>query len=83
MLRARGHAIRARLEDLDRPGLGVCALGFLHLRAHPIPRKAIGDEHHVAVQAGNAGPAEGQRIDGQLEDLALGGPGGGGAFHLT
>ena len=67
MVGQRLDPIRARLEDLDRPRLGVGALGLADPRPDAVAGDAAGDEHHVAVQARDAGAAEGERVDGQLE----------------
>ncbi len=47
----RRDAVGGGLEDLDRAGLGVGALGLADDGAHAVARQAAGDEHDVAVDA--------------------------------
>ena len=70
-------AIGRGLEDLDRARLGVGALGLADDRAHAVARHGAGDEHDVAVAAGDAVAAVGERVDGELELIAARGAGRG------
>ena len=73
----RDDPIRARLEDVERGGLGVPALHAVDSGADPITGKGPGDEDDEAVDAGDPARAIGQRLDGELEL----GPGDGEAWH--
>ena len=61
--------LRARLEHLGRDGLGVAALHLRHAGAHPVAGQAGPHEDDEAVQARDAVPAEGERVDLELELL--------------
>ena len=60
---------RARLDDLDGERLGVVALHPRHARAHGVARQPALDEEDEAVQARDAVPAVGERLDLELELL--------------
>ncbi len=82
MVGDRRDPVRRGLEDLDRPRLGVRALGLADDGAHAVARQRAGDEDDVAVEPRHAVAAVGERIDGQLELGPAGGPrGGGGRGH--
>ena len=70
MVRLGSDPLRARLHHLNRAGLRISTLGLLDHRPHTISRHGSGHEHHVPVQARHAGPAKGQRVDGQLKLIA-------------
>src|SRR5439155_13072744 len=73
----RDDPIRARLEDVERGGLGMPALHAVDSGADPITGKDPGDEDDEAVDAGDPARAIGQRLDGELELV----PGHGEAWH--
>src|SRR5436190_6271607 len=57
-------------DDLPRGGLGIAALGFGDLGADTVARKRTGDEHDVAVAAGDALAAVRQRLDIERQFVA-------------
>ena len=61
--------LRARLEHLGRDRLGVAALHLRHARAHGVARQPGAHEDDEAVEARDAVPAEGERVDLELELL--------------
>jgi hypothetical protein len=67
MLARRLDANRARYEHLDEVGLGVAALRLRDPRAHRVSWQTAPDEDDEPVQARDTVPAEGERIDGELE----------------
>ena len=71
VLAAVGDAVGARAQQLDRARLGEALLRLGDLDADAIARQAAGDEDDVAVDAGDAPPAEGERVDLRLELLAF------------
>ena len=78
----RRDAVGRRLDDLDRPRLGVRALGLADHRPHAVARHRSGHEHDVALVAGDAVAAVGERVDRQLEHVAARGADlGGGSGH--
>ena len=56
-------------QDLDRRRLGVAALRLRDPRADAVAGQRAGDEHDVAVGAGDPAAALGQRVDLELELL--------------
>src|SRR5204863_6563422 len=68
---AVGDALGASAPQLDGAGLGKATLRFGDLGPHQIARQATGDEDHVALNARDSPPAEGERVDLDLEQLAL------------
>ena len=82
MVGDRRDPVGRRLEHLDRPRLGVRALGLADDGAHAVARQRAGDEDDVSVEPRDAVPAVGERVDGELELRPAGGPrGGGGRGH--
>src|SRR5262249_32702660 len=87
----RRDAVGRRRDDLDQPRLAVVALALGHLGADRVAGQRAGDEDDpAAVVAGDAGAAEGERVDLQLDRLAAlrarrtgggGGIGGGGRLR--
>ena len=79
----RRDALGARLEHLERARLGVGALALRDDRAHEVAGDRAGDEDDVALEAGDAVAAVGERVDAQVElGAALGaGEGGGSMGH--
>ena len=61
--------LRAGLEHLGRDRLGVPALNLRHAGAHGVAGKAGADEDDEAVEPRDAVPAEGERVDRELELL--------------
>ena len=81
-----GDAVGAGPQQLDRARLGEALLRFRHLDPDAVARQAAGDEDDEAVGAGDAAPAEGERVDLDLEQLAATGAAGrrliaGGLLH--
>jgi len=72
----------ARREDLGRERLGVTALHLRHPRAHRVARQAVAHEDDEAVEARDAVPPEGERVDRELE-LLVSLDGGGHAMEGT
>ena len=75
--RRRGRSASAcrsatRLEQLDGRGLGEVALRLRHLGPDAVAREAAGDEHDIAVAAGEPAAAVGEALDVELEQLAAG-----------
>ena len=68
----RLDAARARLEQLDGARLGVAALVLRDARPHAVAGQRAGDEHHQLAVPGDAPPAVGEAVDGELELLARG-----------
>ena len=66
----RRHAIRAAFDQLGRARLGVGALAVMHAGPHQIPGERPIDEHYVPVGPRDAGAAERDRIDPQLQLVA-------------
>ena len=62
--------------------LGVAALHLRDARAHRVARQAAPDEDDEAVEARDAVPAEGERVDRELE-LLVSLNGGGHARRLA
>ena len=58
------------VEQLDGVGLRERALRLGHPRADPVAGQAAAHEHDVAVGAGHARPAVGERVDLELELVA-------------
>ena len=56
-------------SDLQRQRLGVVPLHFRHARAHRVAREAAADEDDEPVEARDAVPAVGERVDRELELL--------------
>ena len=70
VVRARRlDALRRRVEHLGHERLGEAALHLRHARAHTIARKPAPDEDDEAVQARDAVPAVGERVDLELDLL--------------
>ena len=67
---AVGDAVGAGPQQLDRPRLGEAALRLGDLGPHQVAGQAAGDEDDVAADPGDAAPAEGERVDLDLEQLA-------------
>ena len=61
--------LRAGLEHLRRDRLGVPPLNLRHARANGVPGQAGADEDDEPVEPRDAVPAEGERVDLQLELL--------------
>ena len=61
--------LRPLPDDLDRQRLRVVPLHVRHPRAHRVPGQAAADEDDEPVQAGDAVPAVGERVDLELELL--------------
>src|SRR3954471_17476987 len=78
VVRARRHAVRRGLDDLDGARLGVGALGLADDGADAIARHRAGHEDDVAVQARDAVPAVREGVDGELELVPAGGAARGG-----
>src|SRR5262249_55078072 len=74
---AAGRVVRAGRVDPHRPGfehvdgqrLGVVSLHLRHPRAHEVAREPSSDEDDEAVQPCDTVPAEGERVDTELELL--------------
>jgi hypothetical protein len=64
------EAVLRGADQLDGPRLGEALLRFRDLGADPVPRQGPGDEDDEAVGAGDPPPAEGERVDLQLELLS-------------
>ncbi len=58
------------LQQLDRARLGEALLRFRDLDPNPVARQRAGDEDDQPVGAGDPAPAEGERVDLDLELLA-------------
>jgi hypothetical protein len=71
VLAGRLHAGRTRLDDLEGDRLGVVSLHLRDLRAHRVAREPAADEDDEAVQARDAVPAVGERVDREVELLVL------------
>ena len=76
-----GDAVRRGLDDLDRARLRVRLLGLADDGAHAVAGHAAGHEHDVALEAGDAVAAVGERIDRELEHVAARRPGESGRGH--
>ena len=68
--------LRPLPDDLDRQRLGVVPLHVRHTRAHRVPGQSAADEDDEPVQAGDAVPAVGERVDLELELLIFAHGGG-------
>ena len=66
----RRHAQLGRREELLDARLAVRALALDHPGAHPVAGHGAAHEQHEALVAGHALAAVGQRVDGELEDIA-------------
>ena len=66
-----GDAGRRRAQQLDGPRLGEALLLLGHLGPHAVARQGAGDEDDEAVDARDTAPAEGERVDLQLELVRL------------
>jgi hypothetical protein len=73
---AVGDAVGAGREQLDHAGLGEALLRFRHLDPDAVAREGAGDEDHEALGPGDTAPAEGERVDLDLERLAATGAAG-------
>ena len=67
----RVDALRPRLEDLDRERLGVVPLHLRDPRADAVAGQPAAHEDDEAVEPRDAVPAEGERVDVELELLPL------------
>ncbi len=67
VLTAGGDAAGARLQQLDRAGLGMPALDLGHPRPHPVSGERTGHEHDQRTVAGDAAAAVGKAVHGQLD----------------
>ncbi len=66
-----GDAVGARLEDLERPGLGVGALSLVDAGPDAVAGEGAVDEDDVAAgRPGDPGAAEGEGVDLELELVA-------------
>ena len=59
------------LDDGDRDRLRVALLHLRHPRAHDVSRKRAIHEDDEPVQAGDAAPAVGERVDAEIDLLVL------------
>ena len=66
---ARRHAARARLEHLDGASLGVAALELRDPGPHAVAGEGPRHEHDQLAVAGDAAPAEGEAVDGEVDLL--------------
>ena len=73
---AVGDPVGAGPQQLDRARLGEALLRLRHLGPDPVAGQRAGDEDDEAVGAGDAAPAEGERVDLDLEQLAATGAAG-------
>jgi hypothetical protein len=78
MVRDGLDAVGRRLEDVERPRLGVGALALGDAGTDAVARDRALDEDDVAVEAGHAAATVGERVDAQLELGAGTGSRGGG-----
>src|SRR5215213_5211 len=65
------EAVAGRLQQLDRPRLGEAALLLRDLGQHAIAGQSARDEDDEAVGPRHSPPAEGERVDLQLELVQL------------
>ena len=65
----RDDALGPRRQDVGDDRLGVAALHLRHARANRVARQAAAGEDDEAVEAPDAVPAEGERVDRELELL--------------
>ena len=68
----RVDPLRPWLQDLGRERLGVTALDLGHARANAVARQPAPDKDDEAVEPRNAVSSERQRVDVELELVALG-----------
>ena len=66
---ARIHPAGPRLEQLDRPRLGVTALELRHPRPHAVAGERLRDEDDELAVPGDAAPAVRQPVDDELDLL--------------
>jgi hypothetical protein len=76
-------ALGARLQHLERAGLGVGALALRDDRAHAIARDRARDEDDVALQPRDPVAAVGERVDLQVKLGALLGADERGGLHAS
>jgi hypothetical protein len=67
----RLDALGARLEHLHGACLGVAALGLVHAGADAVAGHGPLHEDDVAIEPGDAGAAVGERLDAQVELVAV------------
>ncbi len=65
----RVDADRPRLEHVDGDGLCVVPLHLRDARPDEVAGQATAHEEHEAVESRDAVPAEGERVDAELELL--------------
>ena len=71
---AVGDAVGAGAQQLDRPRLGEARFCLRHLGPHAVAGQRAGDEDDEALGPRDAPPAEGERVDLELERSPRRGP---------